>query len=61
MVLGQSVTLACQVSAQPAAQATWDKGKELSRCQGGGGSVAGQQGVFLDFMAINLQRETAPR
>nr|KAF6349260.1 hypothetical protein mMyoMyo1_011804 [Myotis myotis] len=25
VVLGQSVTLACQVSAQPAAQATWDK------------------------------------
>lgn len=30
VVLGQSVTLACQVSAQPAAQATWNKGKELS-------------------------------
>lgn len=30
MVLGQSVTLTCQVLAQPAAQATWSKGKELS-------------------------------
>lgn len=34
VVLGQSVTLACQVSAQPAAQATWTKGK---RCSGAGG------------------------
>lgn len=30
VVLGQSVTLACQVLAQPTAQATWSKGKELS-------------------------------
>lgn len=30
VVLGQSVTLACQVVAQPAAQATWSKGKEVS-------------------------------
>lgn len=30
VVLGQSVTLACQVLAQPAAQATWSKGKERS-------------------------------
>lgn len=31
VVLGQSVTLACQVLAQPTAQATWSKGKELSQ------------------------------
>lgn len=42
VVLGQSVTLACQVLAQPAAQATWSKGKELSWS---GGENGGQQEV----------------
>lgn len=41
VVLGQSVTLTCQVSAQPAAQATWNKGKELSWCWGDGDRKAG--------------------
>lgn len=36
VVLGQSVTLACQVLAQPTAQATWSKGKELSWSLGAG-------------------------
>lgn len=35
VVLGQSVTLACQVLAQPAAQATWSKGERLG-CAGDG-------------------------
>lgn len=47
MVLGQSVTLACQVSAQPAAQATWDKGKELSWCQEEVEAWQDSRGYFL--------------
>lgn len=56
MVLGQSVTLACQVSAQPAAQATWTKGKEVSWGWG-----AGRQGVLLGDIALIVWREMGPK
>lgn len=56
MVLGQSVTLACQVSAQPAAQATWTKGQEEFWGWG-----PGRQGVPLAGIAVIVCRETGPK
>lgn len=51
VVLGQSVTLACQVSAQPAAQATWNKGRAILVLRGGRDRTAG---VLLEGMSCPL-------